>query len=227
VLASDPRTVLAIAPHPDDETLGCGGTLLRHIEAGDHVHWVIFTAVTTAHGFSEERVRSRDAEINQVAHAYGFAGVHRLDFPTMALDTVPKSDLVGALGRVVKETAAQVLYIPYRNDAHSDHAAVFDAAASCAKTFRYPSVCSVRAYETLSETEFGIRPDDSGFRPNLFVGIADQFDRKLEVMRIFASELGTFPFPRSEVALRALAQLRGSQSGVAAAEAFMLLKEIQ
>jgi len=225
--ASKPQIVLVIAPHPDDETLGCGGTVLRHIENGDRVHWAIVTAVKTSHGFSEERVQSRDEEIQAVARSYGFAGVHRLDFPTMTLDTIPKGELIGALGRVVKEISAQILYVPYRNDAHSDHAAVFDAAAACAKTFRYPSVRSVRAYETPSETEFGIRPDDPGFRPNLFIDIADHLERKLEIMSIFASELGPFPFPRSDITLRALAQLRGSQSGVSAAEAFMLLKEIQ
>ena len=223
----EPRSVMVIAPHPDDETLGCGGTLLKHIHVGDRVHWVIFTSVTTEQGFSEERVRSRSDEIDRVALAYGFASVHRLGFPTMTLDTIPKSDLVGALGAVVKAVGAEILYVPYRNDAHSDHAAVFDAAASCAKTFRYPSVKSVRAYETLSETEFGIRPDDPGFRPNLFVEVLPFFERKLEIMNIFASELGEFPFPRSEVTLRSLASLRGSQSGVSAAEAFMLLKEIQ
>ena len=224
---NESRDVMVIAPHPDDETLGCGGTLLKHIHAGDRVHWVIFTSVTTEQGFSEERVRSRSDEIDRVALAYGFASVHRLGFPTMTLDTIPKSDLVGALGAVVTAVGAEILYVPYRNDAHSDHAAVFDAAASCAKTFRYPSVKSVRAYETLSETEFGIRPDDPGFRPNLFVEVLPFFERKLEIMNIFASELGVFPFPRSELILRSLASLRGSQSGVAAAEAFMLLKEIQ
>ncbi len=227
MLADEPRSVMVIAPHPDDETLGCGGTLLKHIHAGDRVHWVIFTSVTTEQGFSEERVRSRSDEIDRVALAYGFANVHRLGFPTMTLDTIPKSNLVGALGAVVKAVGAEILYVPYRNDAHSDHAAVFDAAASCAKTFRYPSVKSVRAYETLSETEFGIRPDDPGFRPNLFIDISEFLGRKLEIMNIFASELGAFPFPRSEVTLRAQANLRGSQSGVLAAEAFMLLKEIQ
>jgi len=225
--ATEARTVLAIAPHPDDETLGCGGTLLRHIERGDRVHWVIATAIQTSHGFAPARVREREAEIAAVTQAYGFAGVHRLGFATTTLDTVPKGELIAALGRVVQATAAQVLYVPYRNDAHSDHAAVFDAAAACAKTFRYPSVRSVRAYETPSETEFGIRPDDPGFRPNLFIDVAAQFERKLDIMRIFASELGPFPFPRSETVLRALAQWRGSQAGAAAAEAFMLLKEIQ
>lgn len=223
----DAKVVAVVAPHPDDETLGCGGTLLKHIARGDRVHWIIFTRITTAMGFTEERVRSRDDEIRRVAESYGFAGTHCLDFPTMQLDRVPKSDLVGALGAVVKQLGVHTLYVPYRNDAHSDHAAVFDACAACTKTFRYPTVRSVRAYETLSETEFGVKPEDPGFRPNLLVDVSNFLDRKLEIMSIYASEMAPFPFPRSDVALRAQAQLRGIQCGTTAAEAFMLLKEIE
>jgi LmbE family N-acetylglucosaminyl deacetylase len=216
-----------VAPHPDDETLGCGGTLLKHVARGDHVHWIIFTAISTALGFKEERVCSREDEISRVTAAYCFSGTHRLDFPTMQLDRIPKADLVGALSRVLNQIGADTLYVPYRNDAHSDHAAVFDACAVCTKTFRYPSVRSVRVYETLSETEYGVKPEDPGFRPNLFVDVSDFLDRKLEIMSIYAGEMAPFPFPRSDVALRAQAQLRGTQCGTTAAEAFMLLKEIE
>ncbi len=224
---SDAKVVAVVAPHPDDETLGCGGTLLKHVACGDQVHWIVFTGISTEQGFSQERVRSRDEEIRRVAKSYGFVDTHRLDFPTMQLDRVPKADLVGALGEVVKRLSVHTLYVPYRNDAHSDHAAVFDACAACTKTFRYPSVRSVRAYETLSETEYGVKPEDPGFHPNLFVGVAGFLDRKLEIMSIYASEMAPFPFPRSDIALRAQAQLRGTQCGTTAAEAFMLLKEIE
>jgi LmbE family N-acetylglucosaminyl deacetylase len=223
---SEPKVVAVVAPHPDDETLGCGGTLLKHLSQGDHVHWIIFTGISTEQGFSEERVRSRNDEIARVAAAYGFAGTHRLDFPTMQLDRLPMADLIGALSPVVSRLGVHTLYIPYRNDAHSDHAAVFDACAACTKTFRYPSIRSVRAYETLSETEYGIKPEDAGFRPNLFVDVTGFIERKLSIMSMYAGEMAPFPFPRSDVALRAQAQLRGSQCGAHAAEAFMLLKEI-
>lgn len=221
------KVVAVVAPHPDDETLGCGGVLLKHVARGDHVHWIVFTGISSELGFTEERIRSRDDEIRRVTEAYGFAGTHRLGFPTMQLDRLPKADLVGALGSVVRKLAVHTLYVPYRNDAHSDHAAVFDACAACTKTFRYPSVRSVRAYETLSETEYGVKPEDPGFRPNLFVDVSGFMDRKLEIMGIYASEMAPFPFPRSNVALRALSQLRGSQCGATAAEAFMVLKEIE
>ncbi|OQS42500.1 PIG-L deacetylase family protein [Chromobacterium haemolyticum] len=223
----EPKIIAVVAPHPDDETLGCGGTILKHVARGDRVHWIIFTSISTGQGFTEERVRSREDEIERVSKAYGFHDVHRFSFASMQLDQLPKSDLVGTLGGLIKKLGVQTLYVPYRNDAHSDHAAVFDACASCSKSFRYPSVTSVRVYETLSETEYGLKPEDPGFRPNLFIDIADFIDKKLEIMSFYAGEMAEFPFPRSEVTLRALSQLRGSQCGANAAEAFMLLKEIE
>lgn len=224
---SPERTVLCIAPHPDDETLGCGATLLRHVAEGCRVHWLIMTAMDSSDGFADERIASRKAEIAAVSRAYGFVGVHSAGFSTTRLDMVPKSELVDAVSRVFREIRPHTVYLPYRNDAHSDHVATFDAAAACCKSFRYPSIREVRVYETLSETDFGLRTDDPGFRPNLFVDVTPYVDQKIEIMRIFAGEMGQHPFPRSEKALRALATLRGIAAGTQAAEAFMMLRVVE
>lgn len=221
------RRILCIAPHPDDETLGCGGTLLRHAATGDEIHWLVVTAISEAAGFSADRVASRAREIDAVAARYGFASVQRCSFPTMQLDAIPLSELMEPICKTVAETQADTLYLPYRNDAHTDHAAVFDAAITCSKSFRYPNVKSVYVYETLSETAFGLKPEDPGFRPNLFLDIADHLDEKIRIMELYEGEMSPFPFPRSETCMRALAQLRGSQCGAMAAEAFMILKEIR
>jgi LmbE family N-acetylglucosaminyl deacetylase len=220
-------TVLVVAPHPDDESLGCGGTLLRHISEGDSVHWLIVTTMMAHQGFSEDRIAKRSAEIASVASAYGFFEVHRIGLPTTRLDTLAVGDLVSAISNVFQAIRPNTVYLPYRNDAHSDHAAVFDATTSCCKSFRHQSVKRVYAYETLSETEFGLRPDDPGFRPNLFIDISDRLERKIQILNLYAGEMGTFPFPRSEECVRAQAVLRGSQAGAHAAEAFMVLKEIR
>lgn len=216
--------VIVLAPHPDDETLGCGGALLRHVAAGESVHWCVVTAM--GEGYSAEQQAKRDSEIDAASARYGFAQTHQLGFPTTTLDTVPQSELVRKIGAVFSEVKPTVVYVPHRGDAHSDHAAVFDAAAACCKWFRYPSVKRVLVYETLSETDFGLSPDANGFRPNVFADITPHLEAKLEIMRIFASEMGRFPFPRSEEAIRALAALRGAACGCSAAEAFMLLREI-
>ena len=105
---------------------------------------------------------------------------------------------------------------------HSDHRVTFEAVSACTKWFRHR--CKADEYETLSETDFGIDPRDAQFKPNLFVNISDYLEQKL-AMRVYSSELGEFPFPRSENL--ELAQIRGAQAGCEAAEAFMSLRVLE
>lgn len=217
------KTII-IAPHPDDEVLGAGGTLLRCKAMGATVAWLIVTGITAEAGWSDEKIKLRAEEIKQVTELFGFDSVFELNFPTTQLDQVPMSDLVSAISKVFKTFEPEEIFVPHPADVHTDHRVVFNAVASCTKWFRYPSVKRVLAYETLSETDFGLGTEQ-GFRPNVFVNIEAYLDDKLRAMDIYASELGTFPFPRSHEAIRALAILRGAASGFKAAEAFELLRE--
>jgi N-acetylglucosamine malate deacetylase 1 len=219
-------SILVVAPHPDDETLGCGGTLLRHIARGEHVHWLIVTDMTIERGYSAAAIQKRASEIGSVAAAYKFAGVHNLSLPPAGLDELPQSELVAAIAGVIKAVLPHTVYLPFRGDAHTDHRIVFDAVAACSKWFRYPSIRRVLCYETLSETDFGLDPHGAAFTPNCFIDISAHLDRKLEIARLFEGEILDFPFPRSVQALRALAQVRGAACGAQAAESFMLLREI-
>lgn len=218
--------VLIVAPHPDDETLGCGGTLLKHQAAGAELHWVIVTTGTETQGYSPEWQARRRAEIRAVAEGYGFRAVHELGWPTTRLDDLPMSDLVQSMSRVFQEVAPHTVYLPFPGDVHTDHRVTFEAAAACTKSFRYPSIKRVLAYEVLSETDFGIAPQEAPFRPTVFVDISEYLEAKLSLMAHFHGELREFPFPRSETAIRAQAALRGVVAGCPAAEAFMLLKEV-
>ena len=220
------KNVLVIAPHPDDETLGCGGTLLRHRGRGDNIHWLIVTQLTAKAGYTRTQMTTREAEIAAVAEAYEFSSVSHLDLPTSQLDTLPLNDIITKIGEVFDVISPNTIYLPSPNDVHSDHHVTFDATAACCKWFRYPSLQQISAYETLSETDFGLKPW-SKFYPNLFVNISYWLENKMDIMKMYGSEMGAFPFPRSEQAIQALANLRGSQSGCISAEAFMILKEIQ
>lgn len=215
---------LVIAPHPDDEVLGLGGTLLRRKAEGAELAWLIVTGISTNNGWKREQVDLRAEEIARVEKYFGFDHVFALDFPTTQLDRIPVGDLVGAFSSVFKSFQPEEVFMPHSSDVHTDHRAVFDAAAACTKWFRYPSVKRVLAYETLSESDFGLGTE-LGFRPNVFVDIAPYLEGKLKAMDIYASEIAPFPFPRSHEALQALAKLRGAASGYQAAEAFQLLRE--
>jgi len=220
------KKILVVAPHADDESLGCGGTLLRHIENGDAVYWLLVTGMSSESGFTEQQMKTREAEITLVSQLYNFTERFELKLPPARLETLPKGDIVCAISNVIKEVEPEIVYTVYRNDAHSDHEIVFDALMSATKSFRYPFIKRVMAYETISETDFSMKPEDPGFRPNVFTNIEGYLDKKLEILSVYESEMGGFPFPRSPKAIKSLAYLRGVQSNCEAAEAFLLLKEI-
>ncbi len=220
------KTALIVAPHADDETLGCGGTILKLVKQGYQVHWLLVTGMTESAGFSSVQIKIRKAEIKKVAKAYGFAATYELELPPASLDTLPKSDIIVPISSIVSRVKPSLVFTVYRNDAHSDHEIVFDAVMSATKSFRYPFIKKVMAYETMSETDFGLKPEDGGFRPTVYFDISKYLSRKLDILEMFESEIDDFPFPRSRIALEALAKVRGVQCNVEAAEAFMLIKEI-
>jgi N-acetylglucosamine malate deacetylase 1 len=221
-----PVKVLVIAPHPDDELLGCGGTLLRRKSEGATVGWVIMTNISEEYGWSKERIQERENEIEQVRKGLGVQPEHlfQLGFPTTRLDTFPMGELIAKVSEIFQVFQPEEVFIPHQGDVHSDHRITFEVATACTKWFRYPSVIRVLTYETLSETEFGLDPSKT-FQPNVFINISTHLEKKLELLRIYSSELGEFPFPRSETAIRAMAQFRGSNSGFEYAEGFELLME--
>lgn len=216
---------LVVAPHPDDEVLGVGGTLLRRKAEGASIGWLIMTNITTELGWSSKAVTQRKNEIARITELFGFESVFELAYPTTQLDQIPMSELVSAVATVLKQFSPQEIFVPHPSDIHSDHRITFDVVASCTKWFRSPSVKRILAYETLSETEFGLEPSKR-FHPNVYVNIEGFLETKLQAMSVYSSEIQNFPFPRSNEAISALAALRGSNSGFKEAEAFELLREI-
>jgi LmbE family N-acetylglucosaminyl deacetylase len=220
------KRVLVIAVHPDDETLGCGGTILAHQAAGHEVYCVFCTAMSSENGFSPETIDKRAEEVAAVSALYGFKETFELGLDALRVDEYSFTELVAKLSSVFKSVEPRTVYLPFCYDVHSDHRKLFEAAYSCTKNFRYPSVKNVLMMETLSETEFALSKPDTSFVPNSYVDISPYIDKKLEAMNIFESEIGEFPFPRSEEAIVALAKYRGSTAGVKYAESFMLLKHV-
>lgn len=218
--------VLVVSAHPDDEIIGCGGTLLKHVSEGDDVYWVIITNISEKQGFSRERVESRQAEIGKVASMLGFKRVVKMNYPTMSLDDTALNSLIPKLSKVFSELEPERIYVMNRSDAHSDHRITFDAVMACTKSFRYPFVKSVLMYECISETEFAPALPEKVFIPNYFVDVSAFFSRKMEIMKVYESELAEHPFPRSARNMEALAVFRGAKAGVEYAEAFQLILQI-
>jgi len=221
------KKVMVIAAHPDDEILGCGGALLKYASMGYELAWLIATNVSETEGFTKERVESRQLEIADIAKGVPFKKVYKLNFPTTKLDQIPSGNLIGEISKCFMDFKPEIVLVLNRSDAHSDHRVLFEATMACTKSFRYPFVKKVLMYECISETEFGVTLAENAFLPNYFIDISPFFNRKLELMKIYASELGQHPFPRSEKNIEALATFRGATAGVEYAEAFHLIKCIE
>lgn len=218
--------ILVISAHPDDEVLGCGGTLLKHKLNGDKIAWIIVTNIFPEQGFSQQKIIERQSEIEKVRTALGVTDVYKLDYPTMTLDSTSLLKLVPEISKVFLEFKPEIIYTINRSDAHSDHRIIFDAVMACTKSFRYPFIKRVLMYECISETEFAPALPEKVFIPNYFVDISNFIKEKNDIMSIYSSELGDHPFPRSIRNIEALATFRGAVAGVQYAEAFQLLKYV-
>ena len=211
------KKVMCVAVHPDDETLGCGGTLLRHMEDGDSVECLFIT---------DGNPNQRET-ITAVSDAYGFERTHRLGLPDGRLDEEAGGMLVSSIGKVFQDVHPNVIYIPNRSDAHSDHRCIYQAIAACTKPFRFPFIQDVLMMEVMSETDSIPALPETVFIPNVFIDISKQMSRKMEIMKSYQSELMDYPDIRSEDSIKALSRYRGAQINVEFAEAFMLLKSIR
>lgn len=217
--------ILVIAPHPDDEILGVGGTIAKYI---DHGHDVYICIVTRGHisMFSEESVNQvRQETLN--AHEYiGVKKTFFLDFPSVMLHSQPLHEINAKIEKVVLEVKPTVAYIPHFGDMHTDHFIVAEASMVALRPIGTHVVNEIYSYETLSETEWNIPHAGNAFLINSWNNITGYLDTKLSTMTKFESQLKEFPHPRSIKALRSLANLRGSTIGVEEVEAFSLIRKI-
>jgi N-acetylglucosamine malate deacetylase 1 len=219
--------VLCIAVHPDDETLGCGATLLKHAAGGDQIHWLLVTA-TTRPDYSNAQIAAQKKQVQAVRAAYPFVKLHWLKLPTTRLETLPLNRVVEALRAVVEAVRPQTVYIPHAGDVHSDHRIVHDAVMAVTKSFYLlrQGISRVLACEVLSETDAAHPASVPPFLPNVLVDVSETFERKLKIFSLFKTEVQSGFLPRTESAVRALGRVRGAAIGVQYAEAFMLLREV-
>ncbi|HEC34975.1 MAG TPA: PIG-L family deacetylase [Anaerolineae bacterium] len=218
--------VLVIAPHPDDEVLGVGGTMAR-LAHEDHD---VFVAIVTRGDSSMfdpgliEQGRQEALKAHRLLRVRDT--IFMEGFPAALLDTVPHSRLNEALCKVLNDVKPQILFIPFNGDIHLDHRLVFESALVAARPNSTQQVQAIYAYETLSETNWNAPPLTPGFLPNTYFDISAFLEVKIEAMRVYQTQLKLFPHERSIKAIRALARLRGATVGFEAAEAFVLIRSV-
>ncbi len=218
--------VLIIAPHPDDEVLGVGGTIAKRANNGDNV----YVCVVTKAGeplFSSELVEQGRSECREADKFLGVKETFFLDFPAVRLEEVPRYKLNEGLMQAVQRVKPDEVYIPHRGDMQLDHKMIVDAVMVALRPKYDHIVKRIYAYETLSETGWDIPNTVNEFIPNVYEDISETLENKLKAMGIFKSQCGEFPAARSLGAIEALAKYRGATVNLRAAEAFSLIREIK
>lgn len=218
--------VLVIAPHPDDEIIGIGGTIAKRAKAGDEVYVCIVTKGSTPL-FDSDFIEQGRRECCEADAKLGVKETIFLDLPAVMLETIPRYEFNGKIFELIQGINPDEVYIPHRGDMQLDHQMVVDAAMVAVRPRgeNYPK--RVYAYETLSETGWNIPNTVNEFIPTVYENITDTYALKMEAMSIFKSQLSVFPAARSIGAMEALAKFRGATVNVEAAEAFSLIREVK
>jgi LmbE family N-acetylglucosaminyl deacetylase len=214
-----------IAPHPDDEVLGCGGTIARCASEGAEVH-VIFATTGVPHLASNEEHELLRAEARAAHVGLGVARTHFLDLPAARLDTLPQAEVNRAVAAILQAVVPDTVLMPFVGDIHFDHQVLFSSTLVATRPTQVNYPKRLWAYETLSETNWNAPYVTPSFEPMLFVDIASSLDRKLAAMKAYRSQIRIFPHERSVEAIEALARLRGATVHRQAAEAFVLLRSV-
>lgn len=220
-------SILVIAAHPDDEVLGCGGTIHRHTQQSDKVQF-LFVCDGVGSRHHENRVidmdRRRDAA-RKAATILGAEPPRFLDFPDNQLDSVPLLDVVKVIETVLEETGASTVYTHHSGDLNIDHCLVNRAVLTACRPLPGSRVSEIYAFEVASSTEWAEQRAVSVFNPQRFVNIRADLDAKIRALQCYNEEMREFPHPRSNQAITALAHWRGASAGFAAAEAFCVLRQ--
>jgi len=225
-------TTLVIAAHPDDEVLGCGGTIARRAGEGHEVYIAILGEGITSRYQQREQadkklIEALHARSQQVADMLGAKELFLYSLPDNRFDTVSLLDVIKIIEKLVEELQPQVIYTHHGGDLNIDHVVLHRAVLTATRPMASHPVKEIYTFEVPSSTEWAFGQFQPAFRPNVFVDISDTLETKIQAMQIYESEARLFPHPRSPDALRAIAQRWGSVVGLGAVEAFELVRFVK
>jgi len=226
------ESVLIVAAHPDDEILGCGGTIARHVAKGDEVNIIILAEGATSRSESgvgrnhELELDSLGGAAREAAKILGANTPRFIGLPDNRMDSVDLLEVVKHIETAISEFRPATVYSHHGGDLNIDHQITLRAVMTACRPLPGTTVNRLLAFETVSSTEWSIPSVDAPFIPNCYVDISDFIETKTAALDAYSMEMRTFPHPRSTTNVINLARVRGADVGVEAAEAFMILKEV-
>lgn len=227
------KTVLVVAAHPDDEILGCGGTIIKHNLDGDDVYVLIMAEGLTSRDISrnvdyrEDELRELHSKSIEAAKIMGVKDVRLLSFPDNRMDGIELLEVVKKVEEVVEVVKPEIVYTHHAGDVNIDHTVTHNAVITACRSLPDCTVKTLLFFETLSSTEWQMMTSDKIFYPNWYENITDVFNKKIEALKCYDSEMREYPHPRSYINVENLARYRGMIIGCNMAEAFSLGRMIR
>ena len=221
------RSILVIAAHPDDDVLGCGGAIARHISHGDKVSILFLADGESSRGSLDQLQQRRESAI-KAASCIGVAkeGVLFGDFADNQMDTVPLLEIVKVIEKVSSKIKPELVYTHHHGDLNVDHVLTNKAVLTAFRPMPSQSVKTILGFEVLSSTGWSAPSSDNNFYPQHYIDITPFFGKKLEALTHYENEMRPFPHARSYDAIEALAVYRGAMVGLKKAEAFSIIRQI-
>ncbi len=223
--------VLAVVAHPDDEIIGPGGALCKHVSQGDSVYVLILGDGKSSRSEKkkiDEKVKKISfEETNKALSVVGVTSFVRESFPDNRFDSVDILDIVKKISNYIRTIKPTIVYTHHFGDLNIDHQITSEATVTACRPIENSCVSTIYQFETLSSSEMGGFTQKNCFLPNVFVEITDFIDKKVNAMACYKSELHDFPHPRSLETIQANAKVWGSKVNVQYAEAFFCLREIK
>lgn len=226
------KKVLVVAAHPDDEILGIGGTVAKHVANGDDVYALILGEGQTSRGLSREMVSKKIVDelhknTLESSKKVGYKNVFFADFPDNRFDQIDLLDMVKCVENMVREIEPEIIYTHFSGDLNIDHQYTARAVLTATRPMKNQCVKEIYAFETLSSTEWNFDySGQSGFLPNVYVDISDFYVKKEQSIKCYVSELCEWPHPRSLEGMDVISKYRGMSVGMDRAEAFMLVRKL-
>ncbi len=225
------KNILVLAAHPDDEVLGCGGTIAKYCSEGDFVHVAFMSdGVSSREGEKDalnNELESRRASANSALKILGVNSISFGDFPDNKMDLIATIDVAKMIEELIVKYEPEIVFTHHFGDVNVDHQKVHEATVVACRSQPNHPVKSILCYEVPSSTEWQLSSKYKEFSPNYFVDISSFIEKKILSLSKYEFEMREWPHPRSTKAIRYLAHWRGSTSGLDSAEAFMVGRIIE
>lgn len=223
------KQILVVAAHPDDEILGLGGTVKKHVNDGDEVYALILGEGMTSRNDEDkaDKLKELHEDVYKAANVIGFKEVYLSNFPDNRFDSVDLLDIIHEIERYVDKLNPEIIYTHHPGDLNIDHKITFKALITACRPVGDYNVKKIIAFETPSSTEWNYNYNENTFNPNYFVDIEDTLEAKIKAMETYKTEIRDYPHPRSSKALKVIASRWGTTVGKNYVEAFEIIREVK